>query len=222
MSTTPINRTIFLTDGFNLYHSIKRAEHDLRYLRREVPSMRWLDLHTLCSSYLYRIGGNAQIEGIYYFSALATHLVAKKPDVVVRHQMLIDAMAASGVVIELGRFKQKAIWCDFCRKENIKYEEKETDVAISVKLIELLSTNACDTAVIVSGDTDIAPAVRMAQRLFPSKQVMFAFPYARKNKELAHLAPSSFNLSKEQYAKYQFADPLVLLDGRTLRKPASW
>ena len=65
-------------------------------------------------------------------------------------------------------------------------EEKETDVAIAAKLFELLVGNQCDT--------DLAPACRTARRLFQDKNIGFAFPYRRKNKELAKLASFSFNI----------------------------
>ncbi len=42
------------------------------------------------------------------------------------------------------------------------YEEKETDIAISMKPIEFFAMDRADTAVLVRWDTDLAPAVRTA------------------------------------------------------------
>jgi hypothetical protein len=95
-------------------------------------------------------------------------------------------------------------------------------VSIGVKLIELFVTNACDMAVIVSGDTDLAPAVKAAQRLFPKKSVVFAFPYARGQKHLLKLAPNSFKINKKAYIRFQLPDPFVCKDGRRICKPLSW
>jgi hypothetical protein len=53
------------------------------------------------------------------------------------------------VIIELGRFKAKDSWYPHCSRSSVKYEEKETDVAISVKLIELFLLDGCDTAMLV-------------------------------------------------------------------------
>ena len=91
-----------------------------------------------------------------------------------------------------------------------------------MKLIEAFFSNAYDTAVIVSGDTDLSPAVRKCQLLFPKKKIIFAFPYARKNKELFKLAPGSFTIGQKQYIRYQFPNPVVLKDGRKTFKPSSW
>lgn len=100
--------------------------------------------------------------------------------------------------------------------------KRKQDVTIAMKVVEIFINNVCDTAVIVSGDTDLSPAVRKCLTLFPDKKIIFAFPYARKNKELALLAPGSFSISKKQYIKYQFPNPVVLQDGRRIYKPDSW
>lgn len=211
------NRTSFLIDGFNLYHSVQRASRDLGGV-----STKWLDVRALCGSYLHAIGGNAQIQDIYYFSALAKHLEAVKPDITKRHMKLLDCLKATGVNVELARFKKKVVWCDHCKHKLKRHEEKETDVAIAAKLLELFFANACDTVVLVTGDTDLAPAVRTAQTLFPSKRICFGFPYQRKNKELANLVPFSFDIRREHYAKHQLADPFMLADSSKISKPVHW
>lgn len=211
------NRVSFLVDGFNLYHSVKKAERDLGG-----STTRWLNLRSLFASYLHLFGRNADVEEIVYFSALAKHLESKKPDVTKRHKKYIRCPEDVGVNVELNRFKKKTLQCYNCGNRFTKHEEKETDVAIAVRLIELLVEDACDTAVVVSGDTDLAPAFRTAQRLAPSKTVTFAFPYKRKNKELAQMASNTFQMKKGQYAKHQFADPHALSDETEVQKPLEW
>ncbi|HDM78220.1 MAG TPA: NYN domain-containing protein, partial [Deltaproteobacteria bacterium] len=152
------------------------------------------------------------------------HLEARHPKVTHRHKTLIKCLEDTGIIVELSRFKPKIIKCPnpLCRKEFTKYDEKETDVALAVKLLEIFYTDECDTAVLVTGDTDLAPAVRAAKRLFPKKCILFAFPYRRQNNELHKLAPGSFVISKRQYARYQFPNPYKLADGTLIEKPASW
>jgi hypothetical protein len=101
-------------------------------------------------------------------------------------------------------------------------EEKETDVAISMKLVEVFYQDEADTAVLVTGDTDLAPAVRTASRLFPVKQICFAFPYKRRNTELAKLVSKHFYIRKERYAAHQLPDPMRLPSGRLVSKPRQW
>lgn len=42
-----MNRTVFIVDGFNLYHSVVDAARDA-----PGATTKWLDLRKLCSSYL--------------------------------------------------------------------------------------------------------------------------------------------------------------------------
>jgi uncharacterized LabA/DUF88 family protein len=214
-----MNRTIFIVDGFNMYHSVEEAARQLGLGSR---GTKWLDLRSLCSSYLHVIGGGAQLERVYYFSALAKHLEASKPDVTLRHKTYVRALESTGVTVQLSRFKAKEVRCPKCGARNIRHEEKETDVALAAKLLEVFARDECDTVVLVTGDTDIAPAVRTAAVLYPAKKIAFAFPFARKNKELAQLVRTSFQMRKESYSAHQLRDPLQLADGSVISKPAKW
>jgi uncharacterized LabA/DUF88 family protein len=212
-------RTSFLIDGFNLYHSLKKASYDTGL---NGLGTRWLDIRSLCKSQLYLLGKDAVLGDIYYFSALATHMQHTKPGAVSRHQKYIRCLEDSGVTVFLGRFKKKYLWCDRCQSRTKKFEEKESDVAMSVMLIKILMQDTCDAVVIITGDTDIAPALRMAQELFPKKTFGFLFPYNRKNEELAGMTSNFFKLSGEMYSQNQFADPYILKNRRQVGKPTEW
>jgi len=209
-----MNRTTFLIDGFNLYHSIVDIARYCNGL-----NVRWLNIFSLCKSYLYLIGKDATIESIYYFSALAYHL--NDPDVISRHETYIKCLRETGIEERLGRFKPKTIRCSHGGKIT-RHEEKETDVAIASKMFEVLCKDRCDSVVLVTGDTDLAPAVKTAKYLFPNKHIIFAFPYRRKNDELAQMAPSSFKIHSRNYIQHQFPDPFTLSDGTIIPKPSSW
>ena len=178
------NRVAFLVDGFNVYDSIRDVERQV-----EDASAKWLNLRSLCTSYLYRLEGYAELEAIHYFTAYAGH---RSPETVNQHKRYIRCLEDTGVAIELAQFKEKSIRCKNCGRHFTKYEEKETDVAIAVRLLEILVEDRCDTAVILSGDTDLASAYRTAARLVPDKTVTFAFPYNRANSELKQLSDASF------------------------------
>ncbi|MFC1551030.1 NYN domain-containing protein [Candidatus Latescibacterota bacterium] len=212
-----MNRTVFLIDGFNLYHSLI----DVRTFLRGA-STKWLNINSLCSSYLPIIGNNAQLSDIYYFSALATHLQHRFPQKIARHRKFIRCIESFGINVELGRFKQKNINCPHCHNNITKYEEKETDVAIASKLLELSFLDKYDTAVLVTGDTDLAPAARSIKNIFCDKKVIFAFPYRRRSDELATLAPGSFSIGCNSCARHQLPNPVVLENGTRLFKPDSW
>jgi Trk K+ transport system NAD-binding subunit len=93
---------------------------------------------------------------------------------------------------------------------------------MSTKLLEVLHLDAADTVVLVTGDTDLAPAVRTAQSLFPTKRIWFVFPYKRKNSELARLADGSCYIRKERYVQHQFPAVVTLATGRTITRPTTW
>nr|VFK34032.1 MAG: NYN domain-containing protein [Candidatus Kentron sp. MB]VFK76205.1 MAG: NYN domain-containing protein [Candidatus Kentron sp. MB] len=185
---------IFLVDGFNLYHSLIQAQKDAPKDTKGATA-KWLDLKGLCSSFLPSIGRisgrRATLEHIYYFSALPTHRDQSKQN---RHALYVRCLEATGITVELGRFKSKRIWCGKCKKCFTAHEEKETDVAIATRLFEILHLDQAETLVLITGDTDLAPAVRTCKRLFPKKGILFAFPYRRENTELSKISPESFTL----------------------------
>jgi len=210
-------RTVFLVDGLNLYHSHKSASRDLGG-----SGTRWLDLRALCAFYLSSIGGNARLERVVCFSALAKHLEVVKPDVTRRHRDHLQCLEASGVTVELARFKRKHIRCPNCAERITRHEEKETDVAIATTLLESLVEDRCDAVVLVTGDSDLTPAVRVARRLFPNKQVWCGFPFDRVRPELQAVASRHFKIRSEHYVRHQLADPFVLPDGKLISKPSGW
>lgn len=193
----------------------------MKLARRDLQgqSTKWLDISALCKSYLHVISKDAQLENVFYFSALATHLISTSPDATKRHQALITCLQDTGITVKLAKFKRKSVYCNFCNKTLERYEEKETDVAMAVKLLEVLHQDACDTIVLVTGDTDLRPAVETAQNLFPKKEIRFAFPYKRYSAELKQIAPTSFNIGKRNYAKHQLPNPYIDSAGRSINKP---
>ncbi len=134
----------------------------------------------------------------------------------------MNCLRKTRVKVELSRFKPKEIFCPICKQHFVGHEEKETDVAIAIKLFELCYSDACDTAILMTGDTDLAPAVRTCMNLFPEKRILFAFPYKRHNAELKRIAPNSFSIKLRTILINQFSDPLTLNDGTEISKPKNW
>ena len=102
------------------------------------------------------------------------------------------------------------------------FEEKETDVAIAVKMLELAQSGRTDSLVLMSGDTDLCPGVDGVRRMCPSVGLRVAFPYQRYNKDLDRRADGRFRISPRLMASNQFPDPYVLKSGRVVPKPPSW
>ena len=207
------NRVCFLVDGFNLYHSIIEALEV-----QPAASMKWLDLLALCRSYLSAIGRDATLERIFYFSALPEW----RPDKMARQAIYVAAFKTTGVEVQLGRFKEKEAMCFSCGATFKRHEEKETDVAVAVKLMELFLLNACDTVVLVTGDTDLAPAIRTAKVRWPEKKVWALFPFGRHNAELKAIAHGHIKIKANAYLKSQLPNPIKISAGELLWKPTGW
>ena len=77
-----MNRTSFPIDGFNIYHSM----HD-PYQDKQIK-VKWLDLNKLCQSLLYNISKDAELQEVYYFSAIAKHLQLDDPEKTIRHKII--------------------------------------------------------------------------------------------------------------------------------------
>lgn len=218
-------RVDFLVDGFNVYHSLRAASTDLTCAGAspEDASTRWLDLESLMRSYLPLLGREATMGRVHYFSAFANHLVGENPHVVRRHQNYIRALKSTGVIVTMGGFKKRTTGkCDACGGSVGGNEEKKTDVAIAMRLIEVFARDEADLAVLVTGDTDQVPAVEVTKELFPERTVYCVFPYKRKNKELAQVSDGSFNISRMNYLNHQFDSPLKLRSGREIERPSAW
>lgn len=231
-------RVRFLVDGFNLYHSVKGAEKHLG-----AGPLRWLDLHALCQTLLQStFGPGHTLEGVHYFSALAKHLEAKKPDVVRRHRTFISALESTGVEVTLANFKRKdriknlnemrvqvrpvrrwfTLPFSSVRLSYRTHEEKETDVAIACKLLEVLCKGTCDSVILMTGDTDIAPAIRTAKLLYRHADIGVAFPFHRHNRDLEKLVSRHSKVSAQLYQSHQFRAAITTKKGKVINKPSSW
>lgn len=204
-------------DGFNLYHSVKAAEQVL-----PDRQLKWLDISSLCESYLHLIGDNTQLSEVHYFTAYAEHLKKKNPSKVRRHRAFVRALTARKVRVHLGHFRKKKDWSFELDRWINAYEEKETDVAIACEVLAMALENKFDTAVLVTGDSDFAPVYRCFEEHFPDKKLMFVFPFARASKELKLLCPQSFTMSKEAYGKFQLPEKVRLPSGKFVSMPDSW
>ncbi|HSX11141.1 MAG TPA: NYN domain-containing protein [Chlamydiales bacterium] len=168
-------RVISFIDGFNLYHAIST-------LRR--PELKWTDLRALSKVFLKSY--SEELVGVYYFSAYAEHIAEAKQKC---QRDYIKALELKAVKPILGHFKKKNRKCPSCDYQWIGHEEKETDVNIALFLLNLAYHNAFDRALVISNDSDLAPAIRMVRSEFPHKQITaIAPPQYHASHELVHAA----------------------------------
>ncbi len=139
-------------DGFNLYHGLVNLSK---------PYLKWLNLHSLAEKFIDT--RTESIEKIYYFSAIATFM---DRDTISRHRTYIEALETMGIEFVEGNFKNKLLTyknkhLEFKWK---KHEEKETDVNISIYMVRDAIKGIYDKFILITNDTDIVPAVKMARQ----------------------------------------------------------
>lgn len=208
-------RVSFLVDGFNLYHSLALAGG-------ERPGFKWLDVEGLCRSMLPDIHPAARLGPVTFFTAAPNHIEVRSPGAVVRHREYVSVLRACGVTVELGRFKSRVRRCLRCDGIFESFEEKETDVAIAVRMFSLLWRRECDAVMLVTADGDMAPALREARSQFPSVPILCGFPFGRGSHDLRALATRVIRLKRDRYAAHQLPDEVRLPDGSTARRPPGW
>jgi len=201
------DRLIVYVDGFNLYHGM----HD-----RWRCAFLWLDLETLARDLRPR----SSLERVKYFTAP----VLDEPDALSRQSSYIAALkASSGGLIEVtqGRYQRKTMTCRACGHSYRRYEEKETDVNIATALVSDAAFGRMDSALVVSADSDLVPAVKAAKAASPGLFIAAAFPPKRFSAELKALMPNSLHIGSNKIKQSQLADS-VQLGGKTWTRPAKW
>lgn len=200
-------RVAVFIDGFNLYYGL-RAKHGRKYL--------WLDLAEV-SRRLLRPGQT--LAGVHYYTAAVRNDPASQRN----QRVYLDALRArGGVDVKLGRYQEKVLSCRGCGASWTTYEEKETDVNIAVALVAGGVRNEFDTALVLSADSDLCPAVRTLKSLDPAKRVVAVFPPKRRSDDLRRAADATFTLGDAILRQAQLPQVVKDSSGRELRRPTRW
>lgn len=146
-------RTIVYIDGFNFYYG---AVKDTPY--------KWLDFEAFCRLLLPR----DNIVKIRYFTARISAL-PRDPQAPVRQDVYLRALGTLPLVeIHYGHFATRPQRMPLAAPphstvEVLRTEEKGSDVNLAACLLRDAFTGECDAAVVISNDSDLAEAVRIAQ-----------------------------------------------------------
>jgi len=201
------NRAIAYIDGFNLYNGI-HATYAHRYL--------WLDVVKLVQA----MRPASELVSVKYF----TSTLLFDPDAQSRQAHYIAALqAANPGVLEVfyGRYQPKVVTCNKCTASWTTYEEKETDVSIAVEMVADVASGRADDFYIVSGDSDMAPAVRRMMKINPDIFCTAFFPPQRKSDELLKLMPASRVIGRQKIDASQLDDEMSGESG-SFSRPAKW
>ena len=206
------NRSIIYIDGFNLYYGAVKN-----------TPWKWLDMERYFSLLL----PHDDIQIIKYFTAkiLGSHKA--------NQEAYIKALSTlNKVQIIYGLFKYKKIKClvKNCTHQGSKLfdvpEEKGTDVNIAVHMIKDAINDECDRLIVVSGDSDLVPAVKAVKLITPNKIVIVYVPANNivrgAANELRNSSDRHKTLPNNLLPKAQFPDQLIDSEGGIIQKPEAW
>jgi len=200
-------KTCVYIDGFNPYYGI-RAAHGAEHL--------WLDLEALARSFA---GPEAPLRVKYFTSWVKGDHAAQN-----RQMVFIKALEAHcpNLEIHYGRFLAKKRQCRKCANIYDLYEEKKTDVNIACHVLMDVFQQRYERIYIVSGDSDLVPAVEAAKSVSPRPRIIIANPPRRKSEELCRAADASFSIKERSFQLSQLPDELSSGKGTALTRPIRW
>jgi uncharacterized LabA/DUF88 family protein len=192
---------------------------------------RWLDLDL----FVRRLRPSDDIRKVKYFTAMVSDPTRPNQDAYLR------ALASRpGVEVILGNFKEKTVECSNpnCPGQPKKVrrfktkEEKRTDVNIALHMLDDLYQKRCDRFVLISGDSDLVPAIELLSARMSTATVNVYIPVpigsasgARERSyknELRTVSTTVKELPSQLLRHSLLPDPVVLPDSTTLSMPAGW
>ncbi|WP_164156464.1 NYN domain-containing protein [Sandarakinorhabdus rubra] len=212
----PRERVALYVDGFNLYHALDALGPN---------HLKWLNLRKL--GRLLIKSRSQVLVSVCYFSAYAEHLKGtEKEGSIHRHRAYVAALEAKGVEFVKGNFARRELSYRGGRRYRAKWqkhEEKQTDVAIGVRVMADAIRDKFDTAMIVSNDTDMIPLFQAMAQIFPHKKALtISAPERPHHQTLIDVAAEHGRIRRSQVEKALFG-PRIVQGGRIVaRRPAEY
>ncbi len=176
-------RVAIFIDGGNFYQRIRESG---------VGKGMQLDYDAFVS---FLLRGRSLVSKSYYIGIVRDHDHTKKSQDMVRSQQkFLSGLETHGFAIKRGRIVY-----------DHKIREKGVDVQIAIDLIVGAYENAYDTAMVVSSDTDLIPAIKQVRRM--GKKVEYVGFSARPSLGMARESSLSVLLLPEDIARLTATRP---------------
>jgi uncharacterized LabA/DUF88 family protein len=203
-----MKKVICYVDGFNLYHGLRSKGWKKYY---------WLDAWKLAERFL--LPDQELIELVY-----STARVKKKPKSRERQRAYIDALEESYPKLSViyGHYLAKEVRCKNCGHTYLRHEEMMTDVNIACKLLLDAVDGKFDTAIIISGDSDLVPPIRIIKAKFPEKRVLTLFSPKRFSVNLCSESHGWRRIAESDLWQSQLPKNVNSQSGTTLLRPSEW
>lgn len=204
-----MRRVISYIDGFNLYFGLKQKGWRKYY---------WLDLAALSRSLLK---DDQTLAACRYFTTRIRNSGSGQD--AGRQTLWLDALAArTDIDTFYGHYLAKEQTCRTCGATWQRHEEKMTDVNIASHLLVDAFQDRFDTALVVSGDSDLTTPIRMVRETFPQKRVIVAFPPARHSGQLQRAAHGHLRIGEDKLRNSLLPDEVAAASGFVIKRPDRW
>src|SRR4030042_2672204 len=139
-------KIIIFLDGSNFYHRLKDKELDFKNLLNfnYKKFAEWLSYGRLTINCIYYVGLVRKEKGN-----------SKSEELVKNQQKLFANLKKQGWEVKTG----------FMMVHDKDYKEKGVDVKLAIDILDMAYQNKYDTAIVVSSDTDLIPAIVRAKEL---------------------------------------------------------
>ena len=205
------DRVIVYVDGFNLYYGLKDSG-----LRRYY----WLDIQKLAENLLKP---NQRLVAVRYFTTRLKETPASATKRKRQSTYLEALETLHDTHLYYGHYLAKDKRCSSCGAVWQTYEEKMTDVNIAVELLVDAQDDKIDTAIIVSGDSDLTRPIEVVLQRYSNTRVIIAFPPNRDHsKRLKIAATSYFTIGRKKLKDSQFPNEIKTASGFVLKRPQKW
>ena len=204
--------SIIYIDGFNFYYGAVKG-----------TKWKWLNLE----KFFKLLRQDDEIITIKYFTALIDGSHRQNQDA-----YLLALNTLPKVEIILGKFKKKQVKClvpscNFPGKRIFQMpEEKRTDVNIAINILNDALQDLCERIILVSGDSDLVPALKMLKELKPEKEIIVYIPANDPKRgaaiELRSVADKARTIPVALFSKAQFKERIRDSDKDWIVKPSSW
>lgn len=228
--------TLCFVDGYNLYYGALQGSAD-----------KWLDLPALLAHILRVQSPDYRLCGVnYYTSPVIARLASRGQKSNDSQSRYIRALEARGVTVTLGKHRlaagrapryiegQKAD-----RQEQVRIwqlEEKQTDVNLALGMYRAacrahLTEPQIEQIVVVSADTDLAPALKLIRADFPALRLGVILPHRGTAQHHQREAPGDLKeacdwmrryLNDDELAAHHLPERIPLKRKPALQKPDYW
>lgn len=212
-------RVHMFVDGFNLYHALQWFEDGVNQAdNKRYRKYKWTSLWLLAECYVSP--KSQRLVGVTLFTTLATWDPGKH----LRHRQFVTAQESQGVEVIYGKFKEKWIKCKGgCGNRFSIRQEKQTDVNIATTIVQMAHEDRYDKAILISGDSDLVPAIELVHRVFPQKEIAVVVPIGRKGDEIeAACKGKRFKMTEDHLKRSKMADKLQHPSGKWVVKPTEY